>query len=251
MKRYIPFIIFLIHSIIAFGQSSAVLFDRANKFYNEGNYQGAVANYLEILNNGEHSAELYYNLANSYYKLNEVGPSIYYYEKALLLSPEDTDIINNLSFAQNMTVDAIEVVPEFGATRAVRDLSDGLKTDQWAIFSTCLTFLLCFCLAFYLLYEKTILKRLFFIGSFICVLLVSGTLFFAFHSAETSAVKHGIIFAKESKIMSDPNLSSGTAFMLHEGTKVTVVERYNSYWVKVKLADGKTGWALLEDLKLL
>ena len=89
-------------------------FEKANSLYNEGVYAAAIQAYENILNKGLHSAEVYYNLANCYYKQNNVGHSIYYYEKALVLAPKDKSILNNLAFAQKMTVDKIEPVPEAG-----------------------------------------------------------------------------------------------------------------------------------------
>src|SRR5690606_15485144 len=81
------------------------LFEKANSAYNGGAYETAISNYEQILENGETSAALYYNLANSYYKLNNLAPSIYYYEKALQLNPNDSDIKNNLEIAQNLVID--------------------------------------------------------------------------------------------------------------------------------------------------
>ena len=97
MKKLLSVVIFLF-GLVAFGQNET-LFNQATEAYNEGAYQKAVDNYLEILDNGQHSAELYYNLGNSYYKLNQIAPSIYYYEKALLLRPNDEEIKNNLAYA--------------------------------------------------------------------------------------------------------------------------------------------------------
>ena len=112
MKRLIYILISLV-SIISFAQNDAI-FDEANTMYNEGKYAEAIDTYTKILNNDYHSPELYFNLANAHYKLNNIAPSIYYYEKALMLSPNDSEIENNAAFARNMTIDAIDVIPEAG-----------------------------------------------------------------------------------------------------------------------------------------
>ena len=112
MKKVV-YIFILLLSLSASAQQNA-LFDSATKAYNAGEYQSAVDIYLEILESGKHSPELYYNLGNAYYKLNQIAPSIYYYEKALLLKPNDVEIKNNLGYAQNMTLDAIDTMPETG-----------------------------------------------------------------------------------------------------------------------------------------
>ena len=80
------------------------LFKKANELYTSGKYQEAINNYESILNEGAHSFELYYNLGCAYYKLNEVGPAIYYYEKAKQISPLDKDLKVNLALAKNMVL---------------------------------------------------------------------------------------------------------------------------------------------------
>ena len=66
---------------IVLGQDQGAAFENANSAYNAGQFEKAVMLYKEILESGQHSAELYYNLANSYYRLNQVGESIFYFEK--------------------------------------------------------------------------------------------------------------------------------------------------------------------------
>jgi len=104
MKKFLFLII--LWTLPALAQNES-LFDKANSAYNEGNYEIAIDNYEQILENGETSAALYYNLGNSYYKLNNLAPSIYYYEKALQLDPNDNDIRNNLAIAQNLVIDDV------------------------------------------------------------------------------------------------------------------------------------------------
>ena len=87
--------------------------------YNEGQYHEALDKYSTILESGNHSAELYFNMGNSHYKLNNIAPSIYYFEKALLLEPNDKEISNNIAFARNMTIDSIEKVPDVGLSSLI------------------------------------------------------------------------------------------------------------------------------------
>jgi len=59
-----------------------------------------------------------------------------------------------------------------------------------------------------------------------------------------------IIFVPEVEIKSEPNLGSTTAFTLHEGTKVMVLETIEE-WKRIQLTDGQVGWIPDTDLKLL
>ena len=116
------------------------LFEVANKYYNQGEFELAIENYESIIKNGEHSAEVYFNLANSYYKTNHIASSIYYYEKALKIKPDDVDIINNLSFAQNMTIDEISVTPKVGFNRIYSNIVNTFSFDGWSKISVLCVF---------------------------------------------------------------------------------------------------------------
>lgn len=249
MRGIITFlIIFLSFSVQA---QNEALFNRATEAYNEGDYNKAIENYLEIIEAGQHSAELYFNLGNSYYKLNQVAPSIYYYEKALLLKPNDGEIKNNLAYAQNMTLDAIETIPVTGLSKIYKDLIGFLSFDQWGY--TAVIFVMLFVLlyiSFYYLKYAT-QKRIAFISSIISMLLAVITVVFAFlQYADFKADQPAIVFDNEVNVTSEPNTRSQVVFTLHEGTKLNVLEELKDY-KKIRIADGQTGWLTSDSIKLL
>ena len=249
MKKLLYLLSFLF-SVVLFAQNEA-LFEKANTLYNNGKYAEAIDNYTAILNTEKHSADLYYNLANANYKLNNIAPSIYYYEKALMLNPNDVDIKNNIAFAKNMTIDAIDVIPDAGFSKVLNTTAHKLSFDGWA--KTAIAFVFGFVLLFLIYYfaYSTFKKRLAFIGSAAALIVVFITLAFAFHKYNLDKRDNpAIIFSQESKVKSNPNARSEESFRLHEGTKVQVVEAYED-WRKIKLSDGKVGWVISEDIKLL
>ncbi|HET8735071.1 MAG TPA: tetratricopeptide repeat protein [Pricia sp.] len=249
MKRIAQIVLLLI-SFLAFGQNEA-LFDSATEAYNKGQYQKAVDNYLEILDNGQHSAELYYNLGNAHYKLNQIAPSIYYYEKALLLKPNDPEIENNLGYAQNMTLDAIDQIPKTGLSKIYDNLIGFLSFDQWAYCAIVFMILFVSLYIAYHYFRYTSRKRSAFVLSVICFFLAIGSVVFAYlQYNEYKADRPAIIFAEESSVKSEPNKTSQEAFALHEGTKVNVLDQLND-WKKIRIADGTTGWIPSEDLRVL
>jgi len=251
MVRKIVCILTIVLSV-SLGAQNEVLFDAGNKSYNNGNYQQAIESYERILSSGVHSTELYFNLANAYYKLNRIAPSIYYYEKALQLSPKNKDVKANLSFAQNMTIDNIESVPEIGLSRIGKNIVNAFSFDTWALFSIVLVMVFAALFLGYYFSSTTTKKRLAFIVSSSAIILAMVSLFFAYQKYHyVQKDNPAIVFAKETDIKTDPNLRSEVAFTLHEGTKVQVLEVYDENWTKIKLADGKTGWIPSEDIKLL
>lgn len=248
--KYIIYILVLLFSVSGIAQNDA-LFEKGNKLYNQGNYLEAIEAYKEILETKNHSAELYFNLGNAYYKLNGVAPSIYYYEKALQLDPNDKDILNNLAFAKNMTIDAIDTVPEAWTTKLINTIANYMTFDGWA--KTAVAFIVCFVLLF-IVYDfayASVKKRMAFIGSMASLCFVIVSLVLAFHKFNLEKNdRPAIVFAQESKVKSEPNSRSEEAFLLHEGTKVQVLDTINN-WKKIKLADGKTGWIPNADIKAL
>ena len=237
--------------LVGFSQTTES-FKQANDLYNSGYYKEAISQYDSILASNQHSAELYFNLANCYYKLNEVGPSIFYYEKALQLAPDDLDILNNLGYAQKMTIDAIQEVPESGVSKLLNKTLNSLSVDGWAIRCVGLVFLfVVLFLGYYLSYSEA-KKRLFFVSSNVVLIALFVSLGLLFKKDSLDSNTHpAIIFVKETEIKTEPNLRSETSFTLHEGTKVLVIEDYNNVWSKIKLLNGETGWMSRSELKSL
>lgn len=249
MKSIIYILTFLI-TTIGVAQNGA-LFEEGNSYYNDANYEEAIKKYEAIINNGEHSAEVYFNLGNAHYKLNHIAPSIYYYEKALQLSPNDSEIKNNIAFARNMTIDAVETIPEVGFSKIVNSISKSMTFERWALVSIGLVVLFVLLFLTYYFTSSSTKKRMTFISSMASLVLACIALSFAFHNFELKETDQpAIVFAKESQVKSEPNLRSNEAFKLHEGTKVQVLDTVNN-WKKIRLADGKTGWIPESDLKLL
>ncbi|WP_411029172.1 tetratricopeptide repeat protein [Spongiimicrobium sp. 3-5] len=249
MKK-LTIILILLPFFLGSAQNNA-LFSRATKAYNAGEYEKAVESYLKILDNGEHSAELYYNLGNAYYKMSQIAPSIYYYEKALLLKPNDPEIKNNLSFAQNMTLDAIEQLPETGLSKIYRNIVEVLSFEQWAYVSVVciMIFVLAYLLFYFLRYSSH--KRIAFVSSIVALIIGVISILLAYiEYTDFSEDQPAIVFQEESIVKSEPNNRSQQAFKLHEGTKVNVLEVLDD-WKKIALVDGKTGWISSEDIKLL
>lgn len=249
MKQLIPIILLLV-SFFGNAQNEA-LFSQATDSYNNGDYQKAIDYYLGILENGKHSSELYFNLGNAYYKLNQIAPSIYNYEKALLLSPNDAEIKNNLSYAQNMTLDAIETLPETGLAKIYKSMTEIMSFDEWSY--TAVVFMILFALlyiAFYYFRYAT-QKRIAFISSIAALFISMGSATFAFvQYNDFKSDQPAIVFSSEVQIKAEPNQRSEQIFILHEGTKVNVLEELNE-WKKIKIVDGKTGWVTSESIRLL
>jgi tetratricopeptide (TPR) repeat protein len=227
------------------------LFENANKSYSEENYSLAIVGYNEILKTGKHSVEVYFNLGNAHYKMNEVGPSIYNFEKALQLDPENEDVLNNLKFANRMKMDDVDSLPENAIGSRVDSLVGSLSVDNWAYVSIVIV-LITILLAILYLYAGTPgKKRLFFILMFIGVIFSALSIAAAFYAKDKiNNEQFAIVFTEEFKARTEPKLSAEGSFVIHEGTKVEIISEFES-WYEIRLANGSKAWMPADAVKKL
>jgi tetratricopeptide (TPR) repeat protein len=227
------------------------VFDKGNEHYRKGNYQEAINAYESIIKGKKESCDLYFNLANSYYKLNQIAPAIYYFEKALLISPNDKDIQNNLKFAKNSTIDDIKTVEKVGFERALRNFTELVHYNTWGYISVGMSVLFLLFFLGYYFSETSLAKRIFFLGMFVIPFLIVaavGAAIFEKNLYETE--RPAIVFADVISVKNEPRENATDAFILHEGTKVFVLETIEN-WKKIQLTDETEGWILSEAIKEL
>ncbi len=249
MKKLILVILVFVSALVQ--AQNPTLFEEANEAYANDDFETAIAKYEKILENGETSAAVYYNLGNAHYKLNNVAPSIFYYEKALQLNPADEDVQNNIEFARSMTIDDIPVIEETGFEKSFNQFISTFSYNTWAYLS--ITFSIIFVILFLLYYfsRKPLIKRSLF-GAAVFVFLLGGiSVFFAFQQQEIQFNNQfAIIFSEEVEVKNEPSQRGDAAFNLHEGTKARVLDDYQG-WVKIELSNGTQGWVENNNLKRL
>ena len=97
MKKLIG--IFICLTLLADAQNTGDLLGKAEKAYDSKKYKEAIESYEKLVNEGYKSYELYFNLGNSYFRDNQLGKAIYYYELARKAEPNDEDVRINLGIA--------------------------------------------------------------------------------------------------------------------------------------------------------
>ncbi|MFH6945729.1 tetratricopeptide repeat protein [Flavobacterium sp. FlaQc-50] len=232
--------VFLLISQVFFAQNG---FEKGNVLYQKGQYQQAVEEYENVIKEDKlQSAELYFNLANSYYKLNKVAPSIYNYEKALVLKPYDEQTLNNLKFAKKLTIDEIKEVPKVGFAKLIQNFTGIFNYNTWAKIAVGIAFAFLLSFIGYYFSQLTLSKRIYFIGMF--VLLIALILSVTAGMSEKSHFDNdrpAIVFSEMSEVRSEPQKAGSAIILLHEGAKVYVMETVGS-WKKIELTDGSEGW---------
>ena len=227
-------------------------FTEANNLYNNSKYEKSIEIYFQILDSGIHSAELYYNLGNSFYKLNDIANSILFYEKSLKLDPTDKDVINNLKMVNNAIIDDIAKIPESFINIQLSKLSNNFSYSTWGLISIIFSFLFLLIFVIYFFSKEPIIKRTSFALLFILSLLIGSTLKISLDSYEKNHLeKYAIIFSSKIEIKAEPNMRSENLLTLHMGTKVKIINTFNDEWLKIKLVNGQEGWISKNEIKII
>ena len=250
MKRIIIYTTLLLVTLSVSASSvSAERWEAGHKAYIEGNYEQAIEEYKAILDGGEYSMKLYYNLANAYFKTGAIGKSILYYNKALRIAPSQEDVRHNLAIAEAQTKDRISVIPEFFLNRWLRTLRNSMSCTAWSIASlVSFALLLVFALLF-LLASRIRWRKAGFYGALCGFLLFLVTTSFAV-SSRNDMLQHdeAIVMGTAISVKSSPDRSATDLFVLHEGTKVSVISEVDE-WREITIADGKKGWVEVKNIE--
>lgn len=250
MRHLGIFIGLILLSLIGISKEQALV-DSANIYYSNSDYEKAINTYESIVNNGFESAELYYNLGNAYYKSNKIALAIVNYERSLKLNPNDQDVVFNLRMANTYVVDKIDVLPMFFLSSWMQRFIQTLDSNTWAIISMAgFISALSLLLMFFLSNNVAIRKISFWIG--VLVLFVS-VMSFSFSRKQKMLAElepEAIVVTPSVVVKSSPDESGTQLFLIHEGLKVTVVDKLGE-WCEVKLSDGNEGWLKEVDLVII
>jgi hypothetical protein len=227
------------------------LFRQANQYYNQKEYENAIAIYQQLIDSGYNDAVLCYDLGNAYFKSNQVGYAVLWYERALRLAPNNKDIQYNLAFANQQTIDNIESIPPFFLKIWWLAVQNLLSAKQWAVLSIVLcAVLVCFILLIFLISSYR-LRMTFFL--FACVCLVASITSIVFASLQTKAVNRtdeGIVIQSSVTLKSTPDHSGTDLFTVHEGVKIKVTDQAGA-WVEVQFSNGSKGWMQAENMEVI
>ncbi|MBR5257127.1 MAG: tetratricopeptide repeat protein, partial [Bacteroidales bacterium] len=218
--------------------------------YSASQWRQAVTDWSDLAATGLRSKELYYNLGNAYFKAGEIAPAILNYERALRLDPSDSDVRYNLEFARAQTQDRIDEVPEFILKTWTRKLSYLLSSNAWAGLSLFLLALTLGLILLFLLGPTVNARRAGFFTGIVTLLLTLMCWGFA-RSLKSAAERHddAIVMRAVSSVTSSPSSDAAKSlFILHEGTKVKVLDEVSGY-TDIELADGRRGWISSADIE--
>ncbi len=232
--------------------NAAVTKEEADQAYQANDFAAAIEKYEAILNTEGESADVYYNLGNSYYKEKNIAKAVLNYERALLLNPGDADIRFNLEMARSKTVDQITPVSEVFIVTWMNSLINVMSEKEWGVVGILSFWLMLVSLIVYIFGRRILYKKIGFAGVVVFLLIAIGANIFASsQKAELINRTGAIVMSPSLTVKSTPNESGTDLFVLHEGTKVYVEDDSMREWKEIRLEDGKKGWVQTSTIEII
>jgi tetratricopeptide (TPR) repeat protein len=251
MNKILHFIILLLIPSLVFSQDIHSLFNKANTFYQKKDYKKAVEFYDSILKSGYQSSDLYFNMGNAHYKLQQFPEAMLNYERARRMAGNNDDIVFNIALTNLNIPDKIDPINELWIFDMWNQLVNSRDSASWGIILIVILWISLVLITLFNFTSVLIIRRissiLFLIGflSFIFI----GVVTYKRYKAENNT-NYAIVFTPTVYIKSAPDAQSTDIFILHNGVKVEIVEKVGE-WYQVKLADGKKGWLLYNNLEVI
>lgn len=216
------------------------LFISATQSYDNGEFEKARDKYERIRESGSESGILYYNLGNTYFRLNNLGEAMLNFERAYRYIPYNEALQHNMRVVRAKTANRFRLLPKPVWIRAWNKL----------IYLTKPGGLLTIGLIFYLIGIAALIYRVW-QGYRIewvrrtwtwSLLFGIGFLLLAFAANWTlNTQKSAVVVDTKTPLFEEPENLQRSELELHEGLTVDLLENKEGL-VKVRLPDGHTGW---------
>jgi tetratricopeptide (TPR) repeat protein len=225
--------------------------DKADVAYTAGEFNNALEIYNSALEKGYESADLYYNVANCYFRKGELAASILNYERALKLDPSHDDAKHNLEFAQTRTVDKIDSLGTVFLVDWWNAIANMTSADAWAWIAISLFVVMLVALSLYIFVRKMWVRKVGFSVAIVALFFTIISILCAYTRYEVETSKsEAIVFSQTVTIKSSPDSSGNDLFILHEGTKVKIKSTLGE-WVEISTLDGNSGWMPANAIEII
>ncbi len=218
-------------------------FEAANRLYEQGKFTEAAASYQRLVDAGQVSAAVLFNLGNAWFKSGKIGRAVVAYRQAAALSPRDPDLAANLQFARNQ-VQGPRIQPSVWQ-RWLGKLS--LNEWSWlASLSVWGWFLLQTALQLRPAWKRSARPGVMAATAF-AVLALGG---FAAAFADARATRLAVIVEPEVVVRHGPLPESPIAFTAHDGAELRMTDQKGE-WVQVSAGPRRIGWVQKSQVALL
>ncbi|MDP8230328.1 MAG: tetratricopeptide repeat protein [Candidatus Gorgyraea atricola] len=251
MRRIILFFICIsfifCSSILA--QSPDDVYRRANLSYEDEEYEEAISLYETLIQMDKISPEVFYNLANSFFKLKKIGKAIVNYERALRLAPRDKDALLNLKLARSMAVDKIEIPKKGFLLDLILFPYNRLTVNELTVFVSAFYLLILLFLIFSIFFVEKRTMIFYNVGTFTFLLIIF-SIFLISKIHNENFAREAIVISEKVSVRSGPKEDYLLQFTLHEGTKVRVVEE-RQLWYEIDLSKDLRGWLPKDSVEII
>ncbi len=224
---------------------------QADSAYAAEDFETARQIYLQLAQQGE-SAAIYYNLGCTYYRLDSIAKAVLWFERASELDPSDPDIHFNLSMARGKTVDRIIPRHEMFFVSTWKTLMHSHSVSQWAGYAIGSFAVALILVGLYLYSSSIALRKTGFFGAIVVALLCLLFNLVAYNLRQYNQTQSfGIVMSPAVSVRSTPTPSGTDLFLIHEGTRVEILDNSMRDWVEIQIADGKVGWIERKEFEVL
>ncbi len=230
-------------------------FAEAHQYYKNQQYQDAVRIYTDLLKEFPNHFGLYYNLANTHFKIHKqinqtnqhLAHAIYFYQKTIETNPNFTNAIQNLQTTMLHVSNNYETIKLYQPTPWYLLFSFSDKMNQ--ILLNILFLLVCILMSFLILKRrKKGYKIAIILLSMLYLVLITNKISAYYFLKKSNFSNKKIIGLKSAFLKKEPLETSENEFELHEGNLVTILKK-EDLWYLVTLPNGQSGW--IEDKAFL
>jgi tetratricopeptide (TPR) repeat protein len=226
----------------AFAEDGASGFDAGNKLYEQGKTAEAAAAYEKLIQSGQRSVAVYFNLGNAYFKSAQIGRAVAAYREAERLNPRDPDVRANLRFARNQIQG-----PTLASSRWQRWLGR-LTVNEWALLMSASLWVWFLSLATgqWRPAVKANLRGVTLVFALLAVAFAGGL---ASDLTETRGTRIAFVTTQDAAVRHGPLDESPTAFTVHDGAELLVLDQKDQ-WLQVSTDAQRLGWIRRDQVLL-
>lgn len=240
-------------------QAAPVTAAQADSSYKHERYHEALSTYQQLMQQEGTSAELFYNMGNTYYKINDYAHAILYYEKSLLLDPTDNDTRENLDFVNRKLKLPVATGSRSFVTQVAQSVAFWFSSNGWAVVAVVLFVLCLACVALYVFSTQVKWRKVGFFSAIALLALAALALTCSLYLRNRAVAGNAAIVMPESATLSTAPRTpsqSEVAFKLLQGSKVEITDSVTTgaaegatKWYHVESSTGQVAWINAEEVE--
>jgi tetratricopeptide (TPR) repeat protein len=217
-----------------YAETASTAFDAANKLYEQGKFLEAASGYEKLVQSGESSEAIYFNWGNALFKAGQIGRAIATYQQAERMDPRDPDVRANLQFARNQVQG-----PTLASARVWRWIGK-LRLNEWTWLASAALWLWLGVLTL-VQWRPALRPYLRGYAMWLGAIVIACCACFAAAFYSDRLAQRAIIVAHEAVVRQAPIDESQTAFTLHDGAELQILDRKDQ-WLQVRADLRRSGW---------